>query len=117
MSKEYLCKCNKLNRWVCTDPDMCQFRKKVSDNTYLFTELDTHTINPNGDMVVDYKKYNHLYVTEDDILGDDFRTMIVSLKDYSEEDVRSCADAFGYDYEDIKDNKELIAECIFELGI
>lgn len=46
--------------------------------------------------------------TNEDILGDDFRTEFIDLDEWNES-------RFGYCYEDVRDDEYLVAECIFEM--
>lgn len=101
--------------WVCTDPRMCQFRKKEGDGKYTFTEIDIFIIDEFGDARMDTEKYDHNHVTEEDILGDDFRTEFIELDEWNESRRASFVEAFGYCYEDVRDDEDLVAECIFEM--
>jgi hypothetical protein len=88
------------DEWVCTDPNMNQYGRKISDGVYEFKQDMKY---PDGSIIKERGE--------------------VHLKDYSNEEINDHLSSFGYSIGILKDtmneaNAEWItAECIFEMTI
>lgn len=86
--------------WITTDPSCGQQMKKIAENIFAFKE--TRIFNP-----VTKETYLH--------------KAIIDLSDYTQEEMFSCVEAFGYSFNEMCTwidegrNLDLIAECIFEM--
>ena len=92
-----------INEWVQTDASCNQYRKYISDTTFLFKE--DRIINPET-------KETEVYESE------------IDINDYDEKNITSMLASYGYNkeldgyYYDSELNRvpnEIIAECIFEM--
>lgn len=83
--------------WICTDPDMNQWGRKIGDRTYEFKQ--------------DMKYPDGSIVNEE---------LTIDLNLYSDEQIQDHLDTFGYNRSDMlkewgeEQTEWLIAECIFE---
>ena len=107
-----------VEEWVCTDPDECQFCRKVNDTTFEYIQLKTDDLRA---FVKSFRLSNkHLLSTLND------RTYItdwyedeINVDDYDADEVGSYVAPYG----EILDGSEgayrnqLVAECIFETDL
>ena len=83
--------------WICTDPDVNQFGRKIGDKLYEFKQ--------------DMKYPNDVVVVEENE---------INLNDYTEEEINDHLSPYGWSIEQLKeentleDAEWLMAECIFE---
>ena len=89
---------NKINDWICSDPDSNQYIRKINDMTY---ELKEDRYDPESKKI---KVYNS----------------IIKLAEYSNEEMIHYCMVYGYRKTEIEiwlragENLDIIAECIFE---
>lgn len=109
-----------VNEWECTDPDECQFCRKVNDTTFEYIQLKTDDLRA---FVKSFTLSNkHLLSTLND------RTYItdwyqdeIDVNDYDADQIGSYVSAYGGD-EFLGDSEgaernQLVAESIFETDL
>jgi len=83
--------------WICTDPDMNQWGRKIGERTYEFKQDMKY---PDGSVVEEENEIN--------------------LNDYSEEEINNHLSAYSWSVQQLKNENNLenaewlMAECIFE---
>ena len=84
-------------KWICTDPSVNQYGRKISVKTYEFKQ--------------DFKYPDGSIVNEE---------MEINLKDYSDKQINNHLSAYGWNINQLKeentieDAEWLMAECVFE---
>ena len=96
--------------WFCTDPDTCQFCRKISDTEFEYIQLkedvfDKLKVQGYGKNALDF-----LYGRTTPI---DWYQEIIDVDEYDEDEVDEYIAPYGYD----KSDNQLIAECIFETDV
>ena len=84
-------------QWICTDPDMNQWGRKIGEKVYEFKQDMKY---PNGMIVKEEREINLNEYTDDEI-NDHLSPYSWSIKQIKEEN-------------SLEDAEWLIAECIFE---
>lgn len=83
--------------WICTDPNMNQWGRKIKDKVYEFKQ---DIIYPDGSIVEEEAE--------------------IDLNNYTEEEINDHLSAYGWSIEQLKEENSLgdaewlMAECIFE---
>jgi hypothetical protein len=104
--------------WSCTDPDTCQFCRKISDTEFEYIQLkedvfDKLKVQGYGKKALDFLN-GRTYPA-------DWYQDIIDVDEYDDDEVEEYLAPYGYDFADFncytKENNQIIAECIFETDV
>ena len=99
-----------VEEWVCTDPDECQFCRKISDTEFEYIQIKDMTDKPHSKRLLE--------VLNDKTTIKDWYQDEIDVNDYDSDQIGRYVSAYGGD-EFLGDSEgaernQLIAECIFE---
>ena len=105
-----------VEEWVCTDPDECQFCRKVSDTIFEYIQLKTDDLKR---FIETFRLGNkHLLSTLNDRTNiSDWYQDEIDITDYDADEIGEYLSPYGGILDGVTDEAErnqLIAECIFE---
>lgn len=106
----------RLDTWVCTDPDNHQYGRKISKGVFEFKEFDRVNYSIVGNSYEERLEFVDRIFEHDEF----WTTCTVDLSKYSDELKENVASSYYGSLEDLKninaDNWEwILAECIFEI--
>lgn len=102
-----------VEEWVCTDPDECQFCRKISDTEFEYIQFKDMTDKPHSKRLLE--------VFNDKTTIKDWYQDEIDVNDYDSDQIGSYVSAYGGD-EFLGDSEgaernQLIVECIFETDL
>lgn len=98
--------------WICTDPDQCQFCRKISDTEFEYIQLkeellDKLNVNGKGFIALDLLCGRTTPI--------DWYQEIIDVDEYDNDEIAEYLAPYGLPEESI--NNQIIAECIFETDV
>ena len=102
-----------VEEWVCTDPDECQFCRKISDTEFEYIQLKDMTDKPHSKRLLE--------VLNDKTTIKDWYQDEIDVNDYDSDQIGSYVSAYGGDEylgnSEGAERNQLIVECIFETDL
>lgn len=81
-----------MSDWICTDPDDCQWQRKVAEGVYEMYQVGG---------------CDHQYHIMHDF---------IDMSDYTADEIKKMQDYYGFADEDEANDEGILAECFFECG-